>query len=69
MLNSNIVKKFLLQGIFRVRTHQQSRVEFNPVQSDSQRRGSELWLTYNYRSSQYTVAAVAVRNTNRVESS
>jgi len=29
----------------RARTHQQSRVESNPVQSDSQRRGSGLQWT------------------------
>ena len=38
---------------FRVRTHQQSRVESNPVQADSHRRGSDSGFL--------TMAAAAVR--------
>ena len=46
----------------RVRTHQRSRVESNPVQSDSQRRGSDSLAYFQWPPRQCV-------HTNRVESS
>ena len=60
--NLSVADRICSSGAVRVRTHQQSRVQSNPVQSDSRRRGSHSVAYLQWQPQQCV-------HTNRVESS